>query len=207
MPAGVYIHKKGKEHHNFGRKHSEKSRKNMSLARIGIKLSEEHKRKISEAKAKKVVLICKQCGKEFLELPCWVKRGRKYCSHECQWKSLKGRKLSAEIISKMKHTHIGGCKGGHNMKITEGKNHIWKGDNVGYRALHHWVSRWLSKPEKCEHCGKIGYGRQMHWANKSGNYKRLISDWIRLCAKCHAKYDGNRGRKRIPQLERTLQQN
>lgn len=25
--------------------------------------------------------------------------------------------------------------------------------------------------------------------NKSGKYRRHIDDWIRLCAKCHGKYD------------------
>jgi len=27
----------------------------------------------------------------------------------------------------------------------------------------------------------------IHWHNISGEYKRDVSDWIRLCAKCHKK--------------------
>lgn len=66
----------------------------------------------------------------------------------------------------------------------------WKGDEVEYRALHAWVERQLGKPTKCEHCDKDNLvGQQINWANKSGEYKRDITDWIRLCVKCHRKYD------------------
>lgn len=73
-----------------------------------------------------------------------------------------------------------------------GLNHPkWKGKEVQYRALHSWVERMIGKPNNCSHCGKIGYGRQMHWANKSHEYKRDLSDWLRLCPKCHKNYDKN----------------
>lgn len=66
------------------------------------------------------------------------------------------------------------------------KHYEWKGDNVGYRGLHRWVDKNLGKPAKCENCGVIKKGlRQMHWANKSKEYKRELSDWVRLCVKCH----------------------
>ena len=65
-----------------------------------------------------------------------------------------------------------------------------KGDAVGYRALHNWVERQLGKPRFCEDCGDRNKShRSYHWANVSGNYKRLITDWRRLCAKCHKTYD------------------
>jgi len=72
-----------------------------------------------------------------------------------------------------------------------GINHAnWKGDKVGYYALHTWVQRTLGKPETCEHCGKTGLkGRAIQWANKSGKYKRKVTDWLRLCTKCHYNYD------------------
>src|SRR3990167_386523 len=72
-----------------------------------------------------------------------------------------------------------------------GEKHAnWKGDKVGYEALHDWVNRKLGKPEICEFCGKDGLkGRMIHWANKSGKYLRKLSDWLRLCAKCHYHYD------------------
>lgn len=67
------------------------------------------------------------------------------------------------------------------------KNTKWKGDEVGYYALHGWVYRTCGKPKKCIHCGKTK-GR-IEWANKSGYYKREIGDWLQLCKKCHCKYD------------------
>lgn len=66
----------------------------------------------------------------------------------------------------------------------------WKGDDVGYNALHSWVKKHLGFPNTCEHCGKTNLtGRYIHWANKSKKYKRELNDWIRLCAKCHWDYD------------------
>lgn len=79
------------------------------------------------------------------------------------------------------------------MSISHGKNELspkWKGDRVGYVGLHIWVSNHLGKPHNCEHCGNAELKhRQYHWANKSGEYKRELSDWIRLCVSCHSKYD------------------
>ena len=71
------------------------------------------------------------------------------------------------------------------------KNPEWKGNKVGYRALHHWVQRWLGKPKKCTCCGKLQTksGKMIHWANKSHQYLRSLKDWISLCAKCHKAYD------------------
>lgn len=66
----------------------------------------------------------------------------------------------------------------------------WKGDSVGYTALHEWLYRWLGQPNTCENCGKSGLtGHQIHWANKDHEYRRNRTDWIRLCAKCHKNYD------------------
>jgi hypothetical protein len=70
------------------------------------------------------------------------------------------------------------------------ENSRWKGDNVGYRALHNWVARHLGKPQRCDHCGNNQQRhRQYHWANKSKKYKRELVDWLRLCASCHKKFD------------------
>jgi len=75
-------------------------------------------------------------------------------------------------------------------EITGENNTEWKGDKVGYWGLHNWVRRHLGTPAICEFCGKAGLtGRQIHWANKSGKYKRDLNDWLRLCRQCHVKYD------------------
>ena len=70
------------------------------------------------------------------------------------------------------------------------KNPSYKGDDVGYRGLHIWVEKQLGKPRCCEDCGiKTLSHRQYHWANISGNYKRITTDWRRLCVRCHKVYD------------------
>ena len=122
---------------------------------------------------------CKQCGKKFRKprscgLPEWYRR--KHCSRKCQHKSLIGR------ISPKKGKHY---------PQTQGKNHYaWKGDKVGYNALHSWVVKYLGRPDTCEHCDKSGLsGHKVQWASKSHKYKRDLADWVRLCPKCHSIYD------------------
>lgn len=67
-------------------------------------------------------------------------------------------------------------------------NPCWKGDNVGYCQLHNWVKHELGKPMKCDFCGDETKSKY-EWANKSGKYKRDVTDWLRLCKKCHNRYD------------------
>jgi hypothetical protein len=64
----------------------------------------------------------------------------------------------------------------------------WKGGRVSYHALHIWLVRQLGTPNKCEHCG-TAESRRYHWSNKDHEYRRLLSDWQRLCVPCHRKYD------------------
>lgn len=67
----------------------------------------------------------------------------------------------------------------------------WKGDGVGYSALHLWVVRHRGKPTVCEHCGNDE--KQMQWANADHKYRRVLEDWIRLCPACHTRYDYSKG--------------
>jgi hypothetical protein len=62
----------------------------------------------------------------------------------------------------------------------------WKGDAVGYSALHGWVRRQLGRPSNCERCGNTQANRY-EWANRSRQYKREVADWERLCVSCHRK--------------------
>lgn len=97
-----------------------------------------------------------------------------------------GKKHTDATINKMSEVK----KGKPLPWMKEEKHPEWKGGEVGYRALHSWVKRKLGQPDKCEDCGVSKLeGRQIHWANISGLYKRLITDWRRLCAKCHGKFD------------------
>jgi hypothetical protein len=70
------------------------------------------------------------------------------------------------------------------------KNNMWLGSKVKYGSLHSWVRRKLGTPHWCEICkNKNLRRRQYHWSNISRKYKRKLTDWRRLCVKCHKKYD------------------
>ncbi len=89
----------------------------------------------------------------------------------------------------------------------KGKSHLpdekhsqWKGDGVGDGALHSWIHRKLGKANRCERIGckyprtnaakqTLRQPKTFQWANISHKYKREFSDWIQLCASCHARYD------------------
>lgn len=74
--------------------------------------------------------------------------------------------------------------------LTSDEQHwAWKGDKVGYNALHDWVRRKKGTPLKCEKCG-TEKSKKFEWANISGKYKRVLTDWVRLCGSCHKKMDG-----------------
>lgn len=73
---------------------------------------------------------------------------------------------------------------------TRGSNNSkWKGDDVGYGALHCWIARHRKKENICEHCG---IKTRTEFANKSHEYKRSVHDWLELCKRCHCKYDKNK---------------
>lgn len=76
-------------------------------------------------------------------------------------------------------------------KISDGKmgskNPMWKGDEVGYVAMHDWVNRHKPKPDLCECCDKE---KPRDLANISGEYMRDLSDWEWLCRRCHMIKDG-----------------
>lgn len=89
------------------------------------------------------------------------------------------------------------CKKDTALKISRGlrgkyteENHCgWKGDDVKYQGLHIWVRKKLGKADKCEECMGLKGSIRYEWANKSGEYKRDLSDWISLCRKCHHEFD------------------
>lgn len=73
-----------------------------------------------------------------------------------------------------------------NLKFSNWKNPFWKGDKVGYVALHKWVKKRKIKPKLCGDCHKK---KRLDLANISGEYKRNINDYRYLCKKCHSKFD------------------
>ncbi|MCH7730870.1 hypothetical protein IID21_05170 [Patescibacteria group bacterium] len=132
-----------------------------TLSRAGFRHSEETKSKMIEAHKDKI----------------FSEETRKKMSE-----ARKGKKLSEKTKRKISKNH---------QSYIEEKALAWKGNEVGYGGLHMWVKKHLGRPDTCEHCGVNGLsGREIHWANKSGEYKRDLSDWLRLCVPCHRKYDG-----------------
>ena len=64
----------------------------------------------------------------------------------------------------------------------------WKGENAKYGAIHEWIRKKLGTPKFCECCGRTDK-KKYEWCNINHKYKRDINDWMRLCTKCHRKYD------------------
>ena len=82
--------------------------------------------------------------------------------------------------------------------ISGENNYAWKGDDASYRSKHNWIENHYGKPTTCEHCQKTNLsGHNIQWANISGKYLRIRTDWLRLCAKCHAVFDKKRYAKRL----------
>ena len=67
-------------------------------------------------------------------------------------------------------------------KVIGEKNHGWKGNEVGYMGLHNWIRRHYGTATKCIN-GHIA--KRYVWANKSGEYKRELSDWQEVCDSCN----------------------
>ena len=117
------------------------------------------------------------CNKQFLVKPSHINK-RKCCSRFCsanyKSKLYKGRKMTDEWKKKISESRMGE------------KHPLWKGEKVGYKALHDWVRRRLGKPQICYMCFST---KSIQWANKSHKYRRDVNDWMAICRKCHHKYD------------------
>ena len=148
-----------------------KIEKNLSEFYVHKQMADGHLNKCKQCTKKdikgNVERVCLECSKIFLTNNTEIKRrggGGKVCSRECYYNRLR------KIIKK------------------DEDSPNWKGDLVGKTALHNWVERKLGKPRICEHC-KTKNSKKYEWANKSRLYKRELSDWMRLCTKCHSIYD------------------
>lgn len=121
-----------------------------------------------------------------------------------------------KISQTLKGKYVGGNSFRHGLKSTAetrakigassklrvgGKNSRWLGDKVGYRALHTWVYSQLGAPRQCENCESTD--RNVYqWANISGEYKRDVSDWARLCVSCHMIIDNVKEKAKITRESR-----
>jgi len=66
------------------------------------------------------------------------------------------------------------------------KHPLWKGNKVGYSALHEWISvNWGKAREYFCKCGE----QALDWANLDGVYERSRKHWEPKCRSCHKKFD------------------
>ena len=111
--------------------------------------------------------ICEFCNREFsLKYPISERLWpkRRFCSNFCRTK-----------LCDEKHWH-------------------WKGNNVGYRAIHQWLKRNYGLATRCENCGKTGIRKNNKWTIewallKGKNYMKQRDNYWMLCISCHRKYD------------------
>lgn len=170
---GFWLGKKRKPFSEKTRRQMSESRKGKPSPALGRKMSDEEKVRRSQ--------IAKAYG-----FGLWMK-GKKLDEKTKQKLSeqRKGIPKPSETVDKMRQNNAR-----YWQDKRENESAHWKGDEVGYSGLHQWVKRQLGTPNTCEHCKKSGLSsKAIHWANKSQQYKRDLSDWIRLCASCHKKYD------------------
>lgn len=71
------------------------------------------------------------------------------------------------------------------------ENSSWKGNAVGYSAIHDWIERQLGKANHCSF-DPTHTSHHFEWANISGSYLRDVDDYAQLCVKCHRQYDSIR---------------
>ena len=150
---------------------------------------------------KRIQTICLNCNKERIILKSDI---RKFCSHKCYSEhkkgtkqseshklaisnALKGKPKSPEHIINAANAH----RGMKHPSVQGENNHNWKGDKATYGSLHDWVSGNLGNPKLCRDCGENRIDIYYQWSNISGSYRRDLSDWIRLCVRCHRKKDKN----------------
>jgi hypothetical protein len=108
---------------------------------------------------------CFSCEKQFKTTATEIKRGGgKTCSRKCYYER-------------------------HRKIVKRGEDSPnWKGDDIGYNLRHRRIEAILGKPRFCESC-KSTTAKQYDWANISKEYKLDVSDWKRLCRRCHVNFD------------------
>lgn len=138
---------------------------------------------------------CLACGilfykRDVCAMVAWEKT--KFCSRKCSYDFKRGKpfKHSGQFKKNTNPWNKGLTKQTDERvaKISGDNHYEYKGQNVSYIGLHNWVNKEFGKPRTCEHCGTTE-SKTYDWANISGQYKRDLSDWIRLCRKCHHIFD------------------
>lgn len=134
-----------------------------------------------------IQLNCQVCGKLYTRPPKAAMKS-KHCSRVCHNKvagkigGRAGKGVSRNVgakrpdLAEYNRTHV--RRGPESL--------TWKGDDVGYIAIHNWAHRHVGLKASCEKCGAT---EKLEMSNKSGQYKREVEDWWTLCKKCHYAFD------------------
>ena len=94
----------------------------------------------------------------------------------------KGYKQTPEHVEKMRLTKIG--------KKLGKDNPMWKGDNIGYAAIHIWLQVNFGVASKCEALDCVGASQHYEWALLKGKtHQRRRENYQEMCVSCHRKYD------------------
>jgi hypothetical protein len=105
----------------------------------------------------------------------------------------KGRKHTKQARKNMSEAHKanpGYWKGKTNPTMIGEKNINWK-EKPGYGSIHDWVRRLKGKADHCEACGTTK-AKKYEYANIDHKYRRVLDDYIPMCASCHRQYDKKR---------------
>lgn len=134
---------------------------------------------------------CLRCGEvfskpSFISKKQWFEK-RKYCSKYCTHP----QKIRFNCLICYKETIVRNYRKETAKYCSHFCEKIAKRSNTPtYNAIHKWINFQLGSPKKCNDCGFVSKNsRQFHWANISKKYLRDTSDWVRLCVKCHHKWD------------------
>jgi len=122
----------------------------------------------------------------------WYKKGHKPSQETIEKisKANTGHKVTEETKQKIRETNIriGRIPPSNYGKFNEKPNTEILARSSTYVSVHQWVYREKGKPNYCVMC-KTTTAKRFEWANKDHKYQRNLDDYIRLCKKCHCRYD------------------
>jgi len=171
---------------NLGRKFPKSFGEKISRSKKGVKFTKNH---IEALRKSRLGFKMPEETKKKISLALKGRPGRKWTAEE---RARPGRKWTKKSKEKMRKARLGKKHSEETKKKigaanSREKHWNWKGDEVGYDALHRWVYKEKGRPVSCEHCGE---SKRLEWSNISGDYKRDARDYEALCVKCHHVKDG-----------------
>lgn len=135
-----------------------------------------------------IKLTCQVCAAEYLRVPS-AALNSKHCSRICHNKvagRIGGRAKKPGVNQGIKRPYLTLRNLTNNPAKRGPESRQWKGNSVGYIAIHNWAHRHVGLKEKCERCNGT---KRLEMANKSQQYKRELKDWQTLCKSCHTTKD------------------